>query len=191
MVGRASTNPRSSRRLGCIAGFGLLFVALLSYGYWHVTTHGSVHISVYTNSSEGGLRSLHVDEVTLLGPSGEVLARGRSEPRTRVVYLEHPRVGSCLEAEQTATTSQSGRNAWQTCFETHSRWVVTWARDVRAAKLSFDDCAVTAPVEIRESSDEWWLWWLPHPHLGGKPYTYFSLVLSVGSEACDVDVARR
>ena len=186
-LGRIPLVPRSSsKRLGCL-GVALLFgSSVLGYGYWHVRTHGSVYLSVYDRSEDGESSAVVVDSVLLLDERGGQLARGSSDPRTGVIYLEHPEIGSCLDAEQSAASSPDGRTAWQRCFETHSRWVLTWARGVRSVAVNAGGCDVTAPAAMRESTDEWWLWWLPHPHLGGKPYTYLNLTLIMDRDTCEL-----
>src|SRR5262249_50968384 len=31
------------------------------------------------------------------------------------------------------------------------------------------------PINVSKATDEWWLWWVPLRHVGGKPYTVFSV----------------
>jgi hypothetical protein len=38
------------------------------------------------------------------------------------------------------------------------------------------------PVSVREYADDWWLWWVPLPHLGGPPYTNLELTVNLDSE---------
>ncbi len=40
------------------------------------------------------------------------------------------------------------------------------------------------PVLLEEFKDDWWLWWIPLPHIGGSPYTYFKLTLWIDSGNC-------
>jgi hypothetical protein len=40
------------------------------------------------------------------------------------------------------------------------------------------------PVTVRMSNDEWWLWWVPLPHVGGLPRQYFELAVAIDSRAC-------
>jgi len=40
------------------------------------------------------------------------------------------------------------------------------------------------PVTLSRNRHGWWLWWLPHPHIGGKPYTVYSASLKIDPLAC-------
>jgi hypothetical protein len=101
------------------------------------------------------------------------------------VSICHPDVGDCRKVEQEASSSREGMAAWQECYEAKSRWFVTWVRQVRFASMNLDHCRLDrVPVSIEESKEDWWLWWVPLPHIGGAPYTYFNLTLWVDSSNC-------
>jgi hypothetical protein len=40
------------------------------------------------------------------------------------------------------------------------------------------------PVRVERVNDEWLLWWVPLPHIGGLPRQYFGLSLAVDARAC-------
>ena len=40
------------------------------------------------------------------------------------------------------------------------------------------------PVTSHKSNGDWWLWWVPLPHIGGKPLTYYSLSIYVDGTNC-------
>jgi hypothetical protein len=63
--------------------------------------------------------------------------------------------------------------------------LIHWAGRVRFADVKFARCDFKAvPVTLHESREEWWVWWVPLPHIGGKPLTYFSLSISVDGSKC-------
>jgi hypothetical protein len=70
------------------------------------------------------------------------------------------------------------------------RWQAEWAPKVGAMDIRFADCDVKKiPLTLRMSRDDWWLWWVPLPHIGGDPMTQFSSTVSVYPETCQVRVA--
>jgi len=166
----------------------LLFASIvLGYGYWHARTHGTLNISMYDYSDEQTYVLLKDARVVLANEGGEVLATGKSDSRFGTVNLSHPETGSCYEAEHQATRSREGMNAWQICFREHTTWIMQWVRQVRFVDVSVRDCMFEKiPVLVKENYADWWMWWVPLPHVGGKPYTYFSLTIRVDPVACRV-----
>ena len=117
--------------------------------------------------------------------SGAVLARAKADGPLGLVAIEHPVVGDCRREEQEASRGSEGMAAWHRCFEAKSRWFATWARRARYAGVRLAGCTIEqAPVSLDVYQDAWWLWWLPLPHVGGAPYTLFSLAVWFDSRAC-------
>ena len=170
-----------------IVGVAVLVSAVPGYGYWHQLTHGSVSISIYDASAEKSFQPLREISVTLLDARGMALASGQSDPKHGVIYLNHPEVGSCYQAEQDAPFSGQGRTAWQQCFARQSTWVMKWIREVRQMTIRLPGCVLEhVPAGMTDYSDDWWLWWVPHPHIGGKPYAYFRISMRVDPVGCQV-----
>jgi len=157
---------------------------VLGYGYYHAATHGALYISLVDSSVKPYSGNIRNAVVRLFDSDGKFLAEGKSDHRYGVIRLIHPEVGDCAAAEENATSSSTARDAWQQCFETISQWVVGWVDRIRSADVKFETCDIKAlPVAIRKSRD-WWLWWVPLPHVGGKPYTYFNLSINVDGTDC-------
>ncbi len=166
----------------------LLFGLLLGYGYWHVSTYGWLYISLYDISGKNRKFTQIKDaKILLLNSDGDVLAEGKSDSRHGVVYLSHPEVGFCIEEESQAPFFKEDRQKWYDCYEKQSKWFVEWVRSVKYMDLEFNKCLLKKiPVSISESKDDWWLWWIPHPHIGGKPITYFNINIQVDGANCKV-----
>ena len=127
-------------------------------------------------------------EITLLSAEGTPLARGYSDQRYNFVHLLHPEVGDCHEAEAAAMTSTTGRTAWQECFAQLSSWIPQWAAEVHQVSIRDGDCTYdNIPVTIKSFNSEWLVWWVPLPHVGGKPYTYYSMTVRVPEQLCRPD----
>lgn len=159
---------------------------VLGYGYWHSLTHASFHIQLkFMDGDKEIQKFLPEVEIEFLDAEGSILARGVNDKHYNYVHLIHPEVGDCQEAEQSAPFSGKGRNAWQTCFEQMSTWIATWAGQVRRVNVNSDRCIWRhLPVTASESNSDWYLWWVPHPHIGGNPYTYYSLYITVDDNKC-------
>lgn len=165
----------------------VVVAAILGYGYWHAKTHGALNVSMYDLSAKQTFALLKDASVVMMDESGAVLARGTSDSRYGTVYLSHPEVGSCYEAERQAFHSSEGMNIWQTCFRQQATWVMQWVRQVRYVDVHWQNCSLEhIPVSVEEYSADWWMWWVPLPHIGGKPYTYFGLTVRLDPTACRV-----
>lgn len=165
----------------------VLFAALLvlAYGYYHAATHGSLYVSLVDASQRQHYETIRDAELSFLDSQGNILARAKSDAQYGVVRLIHPQVGDCIAEERGAASSTAGSTKWQECFETQSTWMVTWIGQTRYLDIKFDRCDLKrVPVTVRESNDDWWLWWVPLRHIGGKPYRYFNLSLSVDRSKC-------
>ena len=157
---------------------------VLGYGYYHAATHGALYISVLEGSVRPYSGNVRDAEIRLFDKDDRLLADARSDHRYGVVRVVHPEVGDCAAAEENALLSAQARNDWHECFERVSRWVIGWADRVRKANVKFGSCDIKAvPVTIRKSQD-WWLWWVPLSHVGGKPYTYFTFSIDVVGATC-------
>jgi hypothetical protein len=163
----------------------VIICAVLGYGYWHAVTHADWNIDLQL-VTEGESRSQPMPgaEVTFLDDGGKVLARGTGASRY-FLHLLHPEAGDCREVELAAVTSFEARAALQECFEKLSTWVPTWVNDVRRVEVVYGDCRFeNIPVTFEGRNSEWYLWWVPLPHVGGKPYTWYHATISVDQSAC-------
>ena len=161
-------------------------LAIVGWGYWHVRSYAHVHVRL----NDVGLRndrqlygSVLSADLVFRDEEGDVLATGRADEG--IVWLSHPGVGDC-RAE-----GRRGPDAWRQCYETQSRWFMTWARDVRSATVRLDAaCTIEeVPVMLEESRDAWWLWWVPLPHIDNSTRTYFELTSWIDSNNCRPAVA--
>jgi hypothetical protein len=159
----------------------LVVCGVLGYGYWHAVTHASFHIDMNLRTGPVARpRAMPNAEIVFLDESGAILARGVSDSNANFVHLLHPEVGDCHEREETATVSKEGKTAWQECFTLQSVWIPTWAQDLRQVDVTYNGSRFDKiPVTVSEYNSEWFLWWVPLPHVGGKPYTYFRATINV------------
>lgn len=117
--------------------------------------------------------------------SGEVLATGINDEQHNYLHLIHPVMGDCHAIEKAATTSSEGRSAWQDCYEELTTWTSTWIKQVRQVAVTDGECSYDAiPVDISEYYADWYLWWVPLPHVGGTPYRHYRLTIEIDEKDC-------
>jgi hypothetical protein len=153
--------------------------AVLGWGYWHKVTHASLHVSINDVALKTD-RQLYgqvlTANVSLLDAEGKALAGGSASKPYGVIWIAHPVAGDC---------TTPGRPDWPQCFETTARWIPTWVKKVRYAAVSLPNCRIErVPVTLNEYGDDWWLWWVPLPHVGGVPYGYFEVSMQIDSTRC-------
>jgi hypothetical protein len=161
----------------------LVIPGLLVYGYWHARTHATLYVSVTDSSVTGRYQPVMNGVVSFLNASGVVIAKARTESPHGVVYLAEPKEYSCRELEQKALFDLDARKRWNGCFRRQARWLATNLPDMTSVVVEVGSCRLTLPTNFARSSD-WWLWWVPHPHLGGTPYTHYSIGIRLDPVAC-------
>jgi len=164
-------------------------LGVLGYGYWFASTHASLHVQVDAAGSDVELGAiLPGREYGLLDAHGTELARALGDEHYHYLHLSHPTAGDCHRFESAAFSASSARRAWFDCFAQISSWIPKWIDSVRMVRSTDRSCDGRAPVpaRVRDWGADWWFWWVPHPHIGGKPYRYYSLRLRVDEAGCPV-----
>jgi hypothetical protein len=158
---------------------------VLGYGYWHSVTHGSAYIDLSFETSDKIKKDiLSKAEVFFIDSDGKILAKGIRDEEHNYVHLIHPEAGDCHEVAK-GPSSKESRRLWQECFKKQSVWIPTWIKNVRQVQINHKSCSSKKiPVVISEHNTEWLLWWVPLPHVGGKPYSYFRLSIVVEENDC-------
>ena len=163
--------------------FAAVAVVVLAYGYWHAETHATLYVSL-RDSSEGSRHQpvLHA-ELSFVNSAGQVVARARPEAPHGTVYLSEPAQYSCREFEQSASMSAESRAEWKRCFRTQSRWLARLVPEITSVSIETGSCALEVPAAVSRRRD-WWLWWVPLPHVGGTPYTSYSITIAIDAANC-------
>lgn len=164
----------------------------LGYGWWHASTHASFHADfrllnkqLFDRSSASPGPVLPGAKVIFMDANGEVLATGINDEQHNYLHLIHPGEGDCHRMEKVATISSEGRSAWQDCYEALSTWTSTWITRVAQVAVRHGKCFYDViPVDISEYYSDWYLWWLPLPHIGGTPYMHYRLSIPVDEKTC-------
>lgn len=161
----------------------LIVIVVLGYGYWHAKVHGTLYVSLTDVSVPNRYQPVLQAELSFINASRQVLATARSEPPHGTVYISEPAEYACRQFEQQASYSAAAKSDWNRCFKKQSRWVAEWAPDVKSVIVRSGACLLNMPVTVLKYGD-WWLWWVPLPHVGGTPYTYYSIGIAIDSANC-------
>lgn len=156
--------------------------AVIAYGYWHSITHASVNIDLSLKNADH--QFLSKAEVLFMDADGKVLARGVRDEAYDFVHLIHPEAGDCHEVAKAASAKDSGK-LWQQCFGKQSVWIPTWIKEARQVQVVHKNClSANIPFVLSKYNSEWLLWWVPLPHVGGKPYSNFRSSIMLEEKDC-------
>jgi len=162
-------------------------LAIVGYGYWFGRTHGSLYVEVDTAGDNGPTTPVAPVDMTFFDAEARELARAATLSPWNVIVLTSPSEYACHEIERAAATDEDARSRWQTCFARQSRWLAGWIRRARFASIQTTGCRIDrVPLEIETRADNWWFWWVPLPHVGGKPYSLFNVRIELDVANCRV-----
>jgi len=170
--------------------FATVSVLVVAWGYWHSMSHAALNIRVADYALKSQRQSYgapHGVTLTFRGKSGAPLAAARSVEPQDFILAVHPNadIGNCQESGKNTSSGHSSQSNYAECYERYSTWAATWAPLVHDADVAVGLCQLhRVPVEVRTSNSEWWLWWVPLPHIGGLPRQYFEFAVSIDSRAC-------
>jgi hypothetical protein len=130
----------------------------------------------------------HDVTVVFLDEANEQLAHAHSIEPHRYILAVHPNaeIGNCQQGlERHPASSPGSQIGYAACYQKHSSWVSSWAPRVRTVDITVGACTLRhTPVSVHASNNEWLLWWVPHPHIGGIPRRHFELVVKIDSRTC-------
>jgi hypothetical protein len=163
--------------------FAFLAGAVLVYGYWHAETHATLYVSLTDVSERNRYQPILDAELSFMNTSGHVVAKAKPEAPHGAIYLSEPGEYACHQFEQPASFSAEARGTWKQCFEEQSRWLATRVPEITSVMVETGSCQLEFPVTIAKYQD-WWFWWVPLPHVGGTPYTNYSISVAIDRAKC-------
>ena len=157
---------------------------VLGYGYWHSITHGSIYIDLNYKTPKNKDKISSKIKVLFIDVDGKALAQGISDKNYNYIELIQPVIGNCHDLVRSGSNKET-RKLWQQCYEQQSTWMMTWINDVSHIVVSNKNCSSKKlPIIFSGYNSEWFLWWVPHPHIGGKPYSYFRASIDLEKHDC-------
>lgn len=168
----------------------LAFVAGYGWAIWHVLTHSAIHIMVhdYGLATESRLYGDPPDvQLQLLDGAGRMVANARTVESERYFVVVHPdpAIADCRRYEGGGATAAAGQMTYRDCYKKLSRWASQWATSVSATRFASPTCSIASvPARVQSDLGEWWLWWVPNPHIGGTPYRYVTIEFDVDTRTC-------
>ena len=163
---------------------------VLAWGYWYSLNHASLRLRVddYSLKSERQAYGVPHDVTLTLRDNAKVqLAIARSVEPLGYILAVHPSadIGNCEHRGIRPSSGNGSQGDYSACYKEYSAWSATWALRVHSADISVGSCELReVPVTVRMSNNEWLLWWVPHPHIGGLPRQYFEFAVAIDSRAC-------
>jgi len=144
--------------LGAIA----VSVLVLAWGYWYSLNHASLQLRVddYAQKSERqAYGAPHGVTLTLRDHANVPLAVGRSVEPLGYILAVHPSadIGNCEHRGIRPSPGNGSQGDYSACYKQYSAW---------------------------SANNEWLLWWVPLPHVGGLPRQYFEFAVAIDSGAC-------
>ena len=169
-----------------ITAIAIAALVVLAYGYWHALSHDSAYIDLTLETSDTAKKDLlSKARVLFIDVHGDILAQGVRDEEYDFIHLVHPTAGDCHQFEKNAAYSNASKKLWRERFANQSTWIPTWINDVSQVQVMHRECSSKPlSIVISASNNEWFLWWVPHPHIGGKPYTYFRSSILVTEKDC-------
>jgi hypothetical protein len=169
---------------GCVLAF---FGCILAYGYWHSSTHAQFDVTLnFKNINNGNSLPFLKAEIAFLDSKRRILASGKVEEKFHYVQLIHPQVGNCYEKAKSIPSSKKSRKIWQECYKHLPSWISQWVDEVSQVDIKTSNCTIRKiPVTVKKYNSHWWLWWVPLPHVGGKPYSYYSTRITIDKMNCE------
>jgi hypothetical protein len=165
---------------------------VLGWGYWYSLHHASLHLRV----DDYGLKTQNQAygipngvSLTFRDGSNAQLAVARSVDPLGYVLAIHPNaaIGNCEQRASQPATASGSHADHADCYSRYSAWSATWAPRVASADVTVGSCQLRGvPVTVVASNDEWLLWWVPLPHIGGLPRRFFEFSVAIDSRACAI-----
>ena len=167
--------------------FVLLAAAVLGWGWWQARTHADVRVAVNDVALKtGNLRwaALEPGTFVLRDAAGQALAHGVVTGPQHGIEFSDDAAGNCARFEGQAPFDAAMRERWHACYQQRARWQAGWVGQVVSASLATGACTLDQlPVQTRRY-DDWWLWWVPLPHIGGSASASYTFEIYVDSAAC-------
>lgn len=164
-------------RTAFIAGASGVVAAITGFGYWHAATHATLNVHLAYRSGFDTQNPASDGHIEFLDSNGAALARALIDAKRNVVWLTHPEKGQC---GPTLAPSE-----YLECFRAQSEWIPGWVQRVRYANVTVGRCtSARQPASVAGYRGNLLLWWVPLPHVGGLPYTNYSVALAAGNRHC-------
>jgi hypothetical protein len=170
-----------ARVVRALAVVGALAAAVVAYGAWQAGSRATVHLALHDHAGRTRER-LWADvtdaRVRLVDRAGRLRAEAQLEPPHGLPRWLAP-AGEAVDCRP-----DMPREAWPACFEAQARWVAGWGAEVEQAEVTIGVCRIERVRVERRTSRDWLLWWVPLPHVGGRPLGYHALDLHVDGARC-------
>jgi hypothetical protein len=161
---------------------GLIVLGLLAWGWWFSATHAYLNIQLedYGLATDSQpFATPHDTTLEFFDEAGQRLAPAKTVEPYGYLMAQHPRLADCTALEG------RGGEAYADCYTEYSGWSSEWAARTRFATVRLGRCVIAhVPVVLSRSRTGWATWWVPLPHVGGKPFESIGMQIRVNSRTC-------
>jgi hypothetical protein len=163
---------------------------VLAWGYWYSLNHASLQLRVddYSLKTERQAYGVpHGVTLTLRDSAKGQLAVARSVEPLGYILAVHPNadIVNCAHRGIRPSSGNGSQGDYPRATSSTQPGPRPGHREFTAPKSVLASCQLREVlVTVRMSNDEWWLWWVPLPHVGGLPRQYFEFAVAIDSRAC-------
>jgi len=159
---------------------------LIGYGYWKSLSYGYAHINLlFETKDKTKDYTLSNAKIAFYNSDNKILAEGTTAIDYGTISLIHPTAGDCNKIVRPGSLSSESRQAWDNCYQQHGHWIPKWIKNVSSIKVQHKRCTTQLiPVIVNQYNSAWQLWWIPLPHVGGEPQSYFSIYIDISESDC-------
>ncbi len=162
--------------------FCAIIIGVPSVGYLYTECYGYLYVSIW-NKGESTQFAVNPDvKIEFADKNKNLLAIGESNETYATIEIKKTDGSYCRP--------ELGSTQWQRCHRANAIWLKSWIDQLRTVTVKVNDCEQQVlPANIHKRRFNMLTWWMPHPHIGGSPYTYYNLRLAIDTKACMVVVS--
>ena len=150
-------------------------------GYLYTERYGYLYVSVWNKGESTKLEFKPNIIIEFIDKNENILAIGESNTRHGTIEIK--------KTDGTYCRPELGSTQWYRCHRANSLWLKGWIDQLSVVTVKINDCEQRRlKAIIHEQRFNMLTWWVPHPHIGGSPYTYYNLRLAINPKTCVVEV---
>lgn len=160
----------------------VIIIGVPLIGYVYTECYSYLYVSVWNKGSSTNFETKPDIKILFVDSNKNILAIGENDAPYGTVEIKKP--------DGTYCKPELGSTQWQRCHRANSIWLKNWIDQLSTIKVMVNDCEQQSlQAIIHEQRFNMLTWWVPHPHIGGSPYTYYNLRLAIDAKDCIVEAA--
>ncbi len=181
MTGRSGPQTSLDPRVFVIPA--VLVATVLIVGRYGVSTNYDLSVSLSASGDAPGVTRVSSADISLRDDAGREVAGLVTDGEYGAAYLLRPAGTVCLRVENGDLRGDYGR-AWMSCVKNQRKWLARELPKVTRVVVTRAGCKAESVTTFHVSDDMAYVWWIPLPHVGGRPVKYVSLWLELDESRC-------